>query len=138
MNQRRSIAEINIVPYVDVMLVLVVILMVTAPLMTQGVQVDLPQAQANPLSPDHDLPVVVSVTANGDLFLNIAANPTEPMPALNLQHEVAAALVRNPKRAVVVKGDKAASYELIVQAMVLLQQSGVPSVGLETSDPGLT
>ena len=131
---RRTIAEINIVPYVDVMLVLLVIFMVTAPLITQGVKVDLPEAQASPLSPEGALPVVVTVNEAGDMYLNIAEMPNQAISPNQLQIEVAAALLHDSKRQVMVRGDKKVSYSAVLEAMVLLQQAGVPSVGLETSD----
>lgn len=132
--KRRPIAEINIVPYVDVMLVLLVIFMVTAPLITQGIDVDLPAANAKPLKVKSELPIQVSVTKDAKLYLSIAQNPKKPIEPALLQAEVAAALVRSPKRQVVVKGDKNVSYDIVVQTMVLLQNAGVPSVGLETSN----
>ena len=135
-SKRRCIAEINVVQYVDVMLVLLVIFMVTAPLMTQGVQVDLPQASAKELPPKQDLPVVVSVNANGEMFLSIAANPKDVMEPSAIQAEVEAAITLAPERLVMVKGDRQASYEQVMQAMVLLQKAGVASIGLETNGIG--
>jgi biopolymer transport protein TolR len=131
-NKRRVISEINIVPYVDVMLVLLVIFMVTTPLIMQGVQVDLPNAKADPLPQDSELPVIVTVDQNGILYLNIAESPTQPMEEEYVAAEVAAALIRDPKRIVLVRGDKLASYSTVLETMVLLQHSGVRSVGLET------
>lgn len=133
-SKRRQIAEINIVPYVDVMLVLLVIFMITAPLMTSGVNVELPQAKAKPFTHNDNLPIVVSVTKEGNLFLNIADDPAKSIKPEILQAEVAAALIRNPKRQVLVRGDKRVSYDTILQAMVVLQHAGVPSIGLETQD----
>ena len=135
-NKRRCIAEINVVPYIDVMLVLLIIFMVTTPLMTQGVQVELPQASAKELSIKQDLPVVVTVNANGEMFLNISADPKSALDASTIQAEVAAAITLAPERLVMVKGDRQASYEYVMQAMVLLQQAGVVSVGLETNGAG--
>lgn len=134
MNRRRSIAEINVVPYVDVMLVLLVIFMITAPIINQGVEVDLPTASAKPLPKDTPLPIIVSVNKDAKLFLNISAVPNSPINARNLQVEVAAALLRDNKRRVIVKADKRVSYDTVLQTMVLLQRAGVPNVGLETSD----
>lgn len=130
---RRCIAEINVVPYVDVMLVLLVIFMVTAPLMTQGVQVDLPQASAKEITSKQDTPVVVTVNASGEMFLSISANPKEALAPDAIMAEVAAAITLKPDRLVMVKGDRLASYENVVQAMVVLQKAGVGSIGLETS-----
>ena len=133
--RRRTIAEINVVPYIDVMLVLLVIFMATAPLLTQGVHVDLPEAVANPLDATETLPVVVSVDKRGALYLNISDNPDKALSPQVIQGEVAAALIRDPKRAVLVKGDKRVDYSTVLQAMVLLQQAGAPTIGLQTSQP---
>lgn len=130
--KRRSIAEINVVPYIDVMLVLLVIFMVTAPMINQGVEVDLPTASAKSLAADTHLPIIVSVNNKGELFLNISSVPQSAIHPHKLQSEVAAALLRDNKRPVMVKADKRISYSTVLETMVLLQQAGVPSVGLET------
>jgi len=134
MAKRRSIAEINIVPYVDVMLVLLVIFMITAPIINQGVEVDLPVASAKPLPKDTPQPIIVSVNKNAELFLNISKAPNSPINAQILQAEVAEALKIDERRHVIVRGDKQVSYNNVLQAMVLLQQAGVPNVGLETTN----
>ncbi len=131
---RKPIAEINIVPYVDVMLVLLVIFMITAPIMSHGVNVELPQARAKPLAPSEDIPLVVTVNKEGKLFLNIAENPVQSIQPTVLQAEVAAALSLNPKRLVLVRGDKRVNYNTVLEAMVVLQRAGVPSISLETED----
>lgn len=133
-NKRRSIAEINVVPYVDVMLVLLVIFMVTAPLITQGVKVDLPTATAKPLPQENEPPVVITVDIKGNLYLSIVTQPNNAITADTLCAEVGAAIVRNPKRQIVVRGDKHVNYDYVVQVMTLLQKAGVSSVGLETSE----
>lgn len=134
MNKRRSIAEINVVPYVDVMLVLLVIFMITAPIINQGVEVNLPTASAKPLPQDTPMPIVVSVSKDAELFLSIAPEPKSPINAEKLQAEVAAALMRDSKRQVIVRADKNVTYNTVLQAMVLLQSAGVPNVGLETTN----
>ncbi len=136
MPRRRAIAEINVVPYIDVMLVLLVIFMVTAPMINQGVAVDLPTANAKPLAQNSNLPIIVSVNQKGELFLNISPEPTSPIHSSKLQAEVAAALIRDKQRQVMVKADKKVSYNTVLDAMVLLQHAGVPSVGLETIAKG--
>jgi biopolymer transport protein TolR len=128
-------AEINVVPYIDVMLVMLVIFMVTAPLLTQGVKVDLPEASAEPMSPEEQEPLVVSVDAAGKLYLNIADDPKQPVTGEDLKQRVAAVLRRSPKRSVLVRGDQSANYGSVVAAMVLLQHAGVPNVGLVTESP---
>ena len=131
---RRQVAEINVVPYVDVMLVLLVIFMATAPVIMQGVQVNLPKMQANTIEGKKDnFPIVVSIDDKENLYLNIANNPTKPIDDKQLQIEIAAAILRDPTRLVTVKADNRVSYNTVLRAMVLLQTSGVPSVGLETS-----
>lgn len=132
--KRRSIAEINVVPYVDVMLVLLVIFMITAPIINQGVDVELPLASAKALDKKNPLPIIISVNHKGELFLNISAVPDSPINAVKMQTAVAAALMSDAKRPVMVKADKRVNYDTVLQAMVLLQKAGVPSVGLETSN----
>ena len=134
MKKRRSVSEINVVPYIDVMLVLLIIFMVTAPLLQQGVDVDLPNAPANPLDADSPEPIVVSVDREGMMYLNIAIEPESSLAAVTLVNEVKAALARQPKRPVLVRGDANGPYQHVVSTLVLLQQAEVGSVGLVT-DP---
>lgn len=127
--QKRPIADINVVPYVDVMLVLLVIFMVTAPLLTQGVEVELPIAKAEAFPEDKKPPLVVTVDEKGNLFLD---QEREPILAAQLAVKVQAAIRRDPTRAVLVKGDKKVNYGSVMNAMALLKRSGVPKVGLMT------
>ena len=129
---RRSISEINVVPYIDVMLVLLIIFMVTAPLLKQGVDVDLPTAPANPLDVDSPEPIVVSVDKKGSMYLSIAPDSEAPIDANSLVQQVKTALQREPKRPVMVRGDANGPYQNVVQTLVLLQQAEVGSVGLVT------
>ncbi|MFT6343823.1 MAG: biopolymer transport protein TolR [Paraglaciecola sp.] len=133
--RRRPVSEINVVPYIDVMLVLLIIFMVTAPLVTQGVKVDLPKAEAQPLDEESKPPLVASVDAQGQYFLNVGDSQQEPMSAVDLAVLVAAHLQVEPNTPVVVKGDGAVAYSEVVQLMVLLQRAGAPSVGLMTTPP---
>lgn len=134
--RNKQLAEINVVPYIDVMLVLLVIFMITAPLLSQGVKVDLPKAAAQPLVSKHKEPIIVSIDAQGKYYLNIAADPSKVITPDNLAAQVAAELKQtdnpNEPRKVLVKGDKNVNYGDVVQAMVLLQNSGAESVGLMT------
>jgi biopolymer transport protein TolR len=134
--RRRAMAEINVVPYIDVMLVLLVIFMVTAPLLNQGVEVELPSSQAKLISKQEKDPLIVSVDAKGQLYLNIAAQPSQPQDANAIVTQVSAELQqakqKGQERQVLVKGDKNVDYGKVVEAMVLLQQAGAPSVGLIT------
>jgi biopolymer transport protein TolR len=134
--RRKPMSEINVVPYIDVMLVLLVIFMVTAPLLTQGVKVDLPQANANPILPTEDLePLVVSVDIEGNFYVNFGDNKDQPVDPDTLLARVAGLIRVNPKVPVVVKGDKNVPYGSMVDLMVLLQKAGAPSVGLMTDAP---
>ena len=132
---RRLMGEINVVPYIDVMLVLLIIFMITAPLLTQGVKVNLPKAHAEPLPANSAKdPVVLSVDQQGRLFLNIASDSRAPLDPDTVVAQVTDALSKAPDRAVVVKADKAVSYGIVMQAMVLLQRAGASKVGMAT-DP---
>lgn len=138
MRQRRKpMGEINVVPYIDVMLVLLIIFMITAPMLTQGVKVNLPQAEAEPVEmPDENTePLVVSVDAEGNFYVAIGDRQEEPISAQELMAKTAAVLRRNPKTPVLVRGDNAVNYGYVVTAMALLQKAGAPSVGLITQQP---
>ncbi|MGB5705384.1 MAG: protein TolR [Arenicellales bacterium] len=132
--KKRLMGEINVVPYIDVMLVLLVIFMVTAPLLSSGVKVDLPQAEAEIIPDQDEEPFVVTVDAEGNLYLN--DNEDAVVGAEEVQRAAAVVLQRNPKLPFLVRGDRSADYGLVVEAMVLLQRAGVESVGLITETPG--
>ena len=127
--RRKLKAEINVVPYIDVMLVLLIIFMVTAPLMNLGVDIELPQSAAKSIQNDKE-PAVVSVDRDGKLYLTLSSAPREEIDAEALEAKIAAFVRQNPQIPVYVAGDTAADYGKIYQAMVLLQQAGVPKVGL--------
>lgn len=131
-HKRRSIAEINVVPYIDVMLVLLIIFMVTAPLLKQGVEVDLPQAPAKALDVNAPQPLVISVDQNGLYYLNISSDADRPLDGPALVSEVKSALAKQKKRPVMVRGDKNGIYQNVIGLLVLLQQAGIESVGLVT------
>jgi biopolymer transport protein TolR len=128
----KPMAEINIVPYVDVMLVLLIIFMVTAPLLTQGVIVDLPETSAQVLEEQEMPPIIVTVDAKGNYFLNIDAKPNSPMLPSALTKQVTIELQKTPNRPVLVRGDNQVDYGKVVTAMVVLQHAGAKSVGLVT------
>jgi biopolymer transport protein TolR len=128
-------AEINVVPYIDVMLVLLIIFMVTAPLMHLGVDIKLPQAAAKSMSDEHKQPVLVSVDRDGNLYLTLGAAKREQVDAQTLVAKVGAFVRNNPNVTVMFGGDKRVDYGRIMQAMVLLQQAGVPNIGLMTQPP---
>ena len=130
--KRKPVSEINVVPYIDVMLVLLIIFMITAPLLQQGVEIDLPQASANPLPPEQREPLVVTISKTGDLYLNIGENNQKPLDEDLLVNRVAAVIKNHPQTPVLVRGDKAVDYGRVTEAMVLLQGAGVEKVGLMT------
>ena len=134
-HRRRPISDINVVPYIDVMLVLLVIFMVTAPLLSQGVKVDLPKASAKPVEPGQSEPLIVTVDASARFYLNYGDEPEEPLEPRRLVARVNAVLRHRPGVPVLVKGDRTAAYGDVVIAMSLLQQAGVGSVGLLTEMP---
>lgn len=137
MRHRRLMGEINVVPYIDVMLVLLIIFMITAPLLTQGIKVDLPQAAAEALDPElmqDNEPLVLSINRDGELFLNIGGDEETPIDEQTVLTRTAAVLRRNAQTPVLVKADQAVPYGRVVTGMVILQQAGAEKVGFIT-DP---
>src|SRR5690606_10318002 len=128
-------AEINVVPYIDVMLVLLVIFMVTAPLLMQGVKVDLPQAPSSPLENKDDEPIIVSVKTDGSYYLNLGGEPESQRPLPEIIDTVAKVLRQKPNTPVLVWGDTKVEYGIVVSLMSDLQGAGAPSVGLVTEPP---
>ncbi len=133
--KKRPMSEINVVPYIDVMLVLLIIFMVTAPLLSQGVKVDLPQAPSSPLLPNEKEPVIVNVDKEGNYFINYGEDQDKPIAADVLLNRVSALLKYQPGIPVLIGGDTNVAYGHVVQVMTLLQQAGVPSVGMITDPP---
>jgi len=133
--RKRIMAEINVVPYIDVMLVLLVIFVITTPLLTQGVKVDLPKAASEPMESDVQEPLVVTVDMSGNYFLNVGEDPEASIDHQALVNKVAAVLRHKPDTPVLVRGDKEVVYGKVVTAMALLQKAGAPSVGLITEAP---
>ncbi|WP_029890451.1 protein TolR [Polycyclovorans algicola] len=131
MARRKLSSEINVVPYIDVMLVLLVIFMITAPLMTQGIEVDLPQTEAQTISTD-DEPTIVSVDDRGQYFLNRGERPDEPMDLTLLAEQVNILVEANPDQLILLEGDGAAQYAAVAQAMSTLQGIGVKKLGFIT------
>ena len=136
--RHQPIAEINVVPYIDVMLVLLVIFMITTPLLSQGVAVDLPRAHAKPITRKTQQPLIVTIDSKGQYFLNIAENPKHALSPQALVTRVAAEVYMahrtNRAMTVFVKGDRQVDYGQVVGAMVLLQHAGVQHIGLLTHD----
>jgi len=135
--KRRLMSEINVVPYIDVMLVLLIIFMITAPLLTQGINVDLPKAAAQPIENQKDEPLVLSIDKDGRFFLNIGDTPEQPIEDAAVLERVSAVLRRNAETPVLVKGDQNVPYGRVVVGMTLLQQAGAPKVGFLTDPKGL-
>ena len=129
-------SEINVVPYIDVMLVMLVIFMITAPLLNQGVDVDLPQADGEPMDDTQQDPVVLTVDAQGRYFLNVGGDPEQEIDAETLLLRTTAVLRQRPRAVVLVRGDSSVDYGLVVAAMSLLQQAGASKVGLVTEPSG--
>ncbi len=131
--RRKPMAEINVVPYIDVTLVLLIIFMITAPLVQTGVDVDLPQADTSPVQQENEPPVIVSIDKQGQYFIDIGAQEDEPVTASDLLYRVAAVLRNKPKTPVYIRGDHTVAYGKVVTVMAALKNAGVPSVGLMTS-----
>ncbi|WP_439102338.1 protein TolR [Congregibacter sp.] len=131
----RPMAEINVVPYIDVMLVLLIIFMVTAPMLMQGVKVDLPQAKTEPVDNQDAEPLIVSINAQGQLFMNVGGQEDQVLSLATVQQRVGAVIRRSPDKPVLVWGDKAVAYGDVVGLMAALQEAGAPGVGLVTEDP---
>ena len=134
--KRKPVAEINVVPYIDVMLVLLVVFMVTAPLLMQGVEVDLPEAPTEPVDRQDSEPLIVSIKSDGGLYMNLGADTEQELSLATVKTRVGAVLRRNPDKPVLVWGDKNVPYGEVVTLMASLQQAGAPSVGLVTETPG--
>jgi biopolymer transport protein TolR len=136
--QRRGpMAEINVVPYIDVMLVLLVIFLVTAPLITQGVKVDLPEANAHPQAGEGAPPVIIHIDRFADTYLDVGDAEPLPVDQQLLYERLRTLLINDPATAVVVRADASVDYGTVVSAMVAAQAAGVASVGLVTQPPGV-
>lgn len=133
--RKRFMSDINVVPYIDVMLVLLVIFMVTAPLLNQGVEINLPKATNEPLPANQQEPFVLSVDRDGAYYLNFADNPLQPIEAEELVTRTTAILRQDPQLSVMVKADESVNYGVVMRAMTLLQQAGAAEVGLLTTLP---
>ncbi len=139
LRKSRLMGEINVVPYIDVMLVLLIIFMVTAPLLSQGVKVELPDAAAEPLSSDmqDSEPLILSVDRDGNLYLNLGDNEESPRDPAQIVRLAQTVLERKPDTPVLVKADEAAAYGSVISGMVLLQRAGAAKVGFLTDPAAL-
>ena len=133
--RRRPMAEINVVPYIDVMLVLLIIFMITAPMLMQGVEVELPDAASEPVENQEDEPLIVSVKADGTYYINLGGTPEQPEQLAVIKDKVGKILKAKPKTPVLVWGDEKVPYGTVVVLMSELQQAGAKNVGLVTENP---
>lgn len=133
--KRKPMAEINVVPYIDVTLVLLIIFMITAPLIQQGVEVDLPLANAKALPQDQAPPLVVTVDLNGLYYMDIGENPNNPIELESIGIKVKAVLRHKPKTSILIRGDMGVDYGKVVTVMAVLKAAGVANVGLMTQSP---
>lgn len=136
-NKRKPMSDINVVPYIDVMLVLLIVFMVTAPLLVQGVQVDLPEASTKPVPETDDDPIVVSVDKSGKYYVTLGDPDKQgtPVTLAEIGDKMRKILHVKPKTPVMVKGDSEVDYGSVVAAMAMLQTAGAASVGLITEEP---
>jgi biopolymer transport protein TolR len=137
--KRKPMAEINVVPYIDVMLVLLVIFMITAPMLTQGVKVDLPQAKAAPIDVQDAMPIIISVDKDGSYFINDENQQNQAIGLQNLLVRIMAenklAKQNNKKKPILVRGDKQVAYGQVIALMATLKKAGIENVGLMTEAP---
>ena len=132
--KRKLVADINVVPYIDVMLVLLIVFMVTAPMLTQGVKVDLPQAPSKPLE-EKDEPILVSIKADGSFYMDLGGGGNQQQAIDKIVATVAKVITAKPKTPVLIWGDKGVDYGEVVKLMAALQGAGVAGVGLVTEPP---
>lgn len=130
--KKKLKAEINVVPLIDVMLVLLIVFMIAAPMMTQGIKVELPQAASEPVESKEDEPITVSVKADGTYYIDLAGDAEAPRPLAEIKSIVSKVLKEKPNTPVFVQGDKKVDYGVVVTLMGELKQAGAPSVGLIT------
>lgn len=130
--KRKLNAEINVVPYIDVMMVLLVIFMITAPMLTQGVDVELPKVGSEPVDSKDQEPLIVSVDSQGQYFIDVGGDPLEPVSLPLVGERVGKILQSNPTKMILVRGDRRVAYQKVVELMAALQQAGAPNVGLVT------
>jgi biopolymer transport protein TolR len=135
--KRRLMGEINIVPYIDVMLVLLIIFMITAPLLTQGITVDLPEVGAEPLDPEmlaQNEPLILSIDRDGMFYINVGDDPEAPIDDDTVLQRAGAVLRQAPETPVLVKADEAGNVGRLARGMALLQEAGAPSISI-LADP---
>ena len=136
--RRKPLAEINVVPLIDVMLVLLIVFMITAPLITQGIRVDLPDADAEPAEDSEQETLVVSIDAQGNYYINlgeVAPEDPEPVPLASIAESVSRILDQNPQVPVFLEADGSVDYERVMRLMSTLEGAGAAGVRLITEPP---
>ncbi len=135
-SKRKPMSDINVVPYIDVMLVLLIIFMVTAPMLTQGIKIDLPVLESDPVESAKSLePIIVTVDSNGAYYMEMSASNEKPLELALVLKNVSSILTQAPATSVLVRGDKYVEYGVVVALMAALQEAGAKDVGLITEDP---
>ncbi|ACE84979.1 TolR protein [Cellvibrio japonicus Ueda107] len=130
--KKKLKAEINVVPLIDVMLVLLIVFMIAAPMMNQGIKVELPKAAADPVETKEDEPITVSIKKDGTFYIGVGGDPEKPRPLAEIKSLVSKILAEKPNTPVFVQGDKSVEYGAVVALMGELKMAGAPSVGLIT------
>ena len=136
--RRRPMSEINIVPYVDVMLVLLVIFMATAPMLAQGIKLDLPKESSEQLERTEEDPVIVSLQEDGSIYLNVGEGAEEDgiqVSKATLEEQIMKVLRVRPDVPIFIRGDVDLAYGEVINVMTILQLAGADSVGLITEPP---
>lgn len=136
--KKKPMADINVVPYIDVMLVLLIVFMVAAPMMSQGVKVELPKAASEPIDTKDEEPINVSVKKDGSYYIDLGGDPDKARPLSEIKDIVRKVLSQKPNTLVFVQGDRSVQYGVIVTLMSELKSAGAPSVGLITDPPSPT
>lgn len=139
-NRRKPMAEINVVPMIDVMLVLLIVFMITAPLMTQGIKVDLPKVDSEPVEESDQPTLVVSINAQGQYFISLGEESADDPPPVALEligEQVGKILNQNPTVPVYIEGDDAINYGVVLELMNVVRQAGATQVSLITQPPGV-
>ena len=130
MRRRNLISDINVVPYIDVMLVLLVIFMISAPLMVQGLEVNLPEASSEALPVKNNEPLIVSIKKDGRIFLETESTKDKAITLDEMGNLVAKIFVNRPGLQVVIRGDADVQYDKVMKVMAQLQRSGASNIGL--------
>ncbi|MDX1452225.1 MAG: protein TolR [Oleiphilaceae bacterium] len=134
--KRKPMSDINVVPYIDVMLVLLIIFMVTAPMLTQGIKIDLPKVEAAPVKLEKNQePLIISVDANGAYYLDLSSSSTKPLGLKEMLQKASAVFAERPGVTTLIRGDRNVEYGVVVDLMAALQEAGASSVGLITEEP---